>query len=249
MNLAKLIRLGAGKAVKHSPKILTVLSVMGVISTAKLASDAGVKSNAVIIDLRNQNPEVTKKELAKAVVPVYIPTLLMGGATIGCMIGATTVASKRNAVLASLYSATELALKQYQEKTFALDEGKTDKRVRDAVAKELVESHPVRTSEVIVTGKGKSLCYDSLSGRYFESDIDTIKRAMNRINRAILSEMWITLNQFYDELGLTPIQLGDRAGWNVDNMLDLKFSSQIASDGRPCIVVGYYTEPIPYDYL
>lgn len=249
MNPAKFIRLCAGKAVKHSPKILTVLSVAGVASTAKLASDAGVKSNAVIIDLRNQNPEVTKKELIKAVFPIYIPTILMGGATIGCMIGATAVASKRNAVLASLYSATDLALKQYQEKTFALDDGKTDKRVRDAVAKDLVESHPVHGSEVIVTGKGKSLCYDSLSGRYFESDIDTIKRAVNRINRAIISEMWITLNQFYDELGLTPVLLGERIGWNVDNMLELKFSSQIASDGRPCIVLGYYTEPIPYDYL
>ena len=249
MNLSKLIRLGAGKAVKHSPKILTALSVMGVISTAKLASDAGAKSSVVIVDLRNQNPEITKKELVKAVLPVYIPTILMGGATIGCMIGATTVASRRNAVLASLYSATELALKNYQEKAFALDEGKTDKRVRDAVAKELVESHPVHTSEVIVTGKGKSLCYDALSGRYFESDIDTIKRAAIRINRAIIYEMWITLNQFYDELRLPPVKLGDRVGWTVDNMMELKFSSQIASDGRPCIVVDYYAEPVPYDYV
>lgn len=249
MNLAKLVRLGAGKAVKHSPKILTALSIMGVVSTAKLASDAGAKSSAVIVDLRNQNPEVAKAELARAVLPVYIPTILMGGATIGCMIGATTVASRRNAVLASLYSATELALKQYQEKTFALDEGKTDKLVRDAVAKSAVEEHPVRSSEVIVTGKGKSLCYDSLSGRYFESDIDTIKRAAIRINRAIISEMWITLNQFYDELRLPPVKLGDRVGWNVDNMMELKFSSQIASDGRPCIVVDYYAEPVPYDYV
>ena len=30
--------------------------------------------------------------------------------------------------------------------------------------------------EVIITSKGDTLCYDSVSGRYFKSDIGTIKK-------------------------------------------------------------------------
>ena len=58
------------------------------------------------------------------------------------------------------------------------------------------------------------------------------------------SEMYIGLNEFYDELGLAHTQLGEYLGWNMDNgEIKVNFSSQIADDGAPCLVLNYEVVP------
>ena len=60
--------------------------------------------------------------------------------------------------------------------------------------------------------------------------------------------MYVSLNDFYYEIGLPSIKLGDDIGWNIDNgYIDLHFSSQLAEDGRPCLVIDYLYGP-RYDY-
>ena len=48
--------------------------------------------------------------------------------------------------------------------------------MRDAIAKDRIDKNPVSSREVIITEKGNTLCYDAVSGRYFKSDIDKLKR-------------------------------------------------------------------------
>lgn len=97
-------------------------------------------------------------------------------------------------------------------------------------------------------GDGETLCYDAVSGRYFKSKIDRIKRAENEINRRMRDEMYISLNEFYYEIGLPPIKLGDDIGWNIDEgYLDLRFSSQLAENDEPVFVIDYGCCP-RYDY-
>ena len=56
------------------------------------------------------------------------------------------------------------------------------------------------------------------------------------------------LNDFYYEIGLDNIKLGDELGWNIDDgYIDLSFSSQLASDGTPCLVIDYKIAP-RYDF-
>lgn len=59
---------------------------------------------------------------------------------------------------------------------------KKEQTVRDAIAKEHIEKDPVENKEVIVLGRGSTLCYDSVSGRYFKSDMETIKKAENELD-------------------------------------------------------------------
>ena len=92
------------------------------------------------------------------------------------------------------------------------------------------------------------MCFDVLSGRYFKSDIDLIKRVENNINKRMFNDMYISLNEFYIELGLEPIGIGDDLGWSVDKgMIDIDFSSQLADDGTPCLVIDYSVSP-KYNY-
>ena len=72
---------------------------------------------------------------------------------------------------------------------------------------------------------------------------------MNKLNRDMLDEMFISLNDFYYEIGLSNTKLGDDLGWNVsEGLIDLKFSSQLTDDGTPCVVMDYSIAP-KYDYL
>ena len=69
-----------------------------------------------------------------------------------------------------------------------------------------------------MTGKDTTLCYDAMFGRWFRSDVDTIIRAVNEINRKIVAgDMYASLNEFYDEVGLPPVEAGEYLGWNIDD--------------------------------
>ena len=87
-----------------------------------------------------------------------------------------------------------------------------------------------------------------ISGRYFKSDIETIKKAVNELNRRMLLDMYISLSEFYDEIGLEHIALSDELGWNIDDgLMEIDFSSQLADDGTPCVVIDYHLAP-KYDF-
>lgn len=101
---------------------------------------------------------------------------------------------------------------------------------------------------MFITEKGNTLCYDVVSGRYFRSDIDKIKKAENELNHRMISEMYISLNEFYYEVGLPRTSIGDELGWNIDGgLIGLEFSSQLAEDGTPCLVIDYGIAP-RYEY-
>jgi hypothetical protein len=57
-------------------------------------------------------------------------------------------------------------------------------------------------------------------------------------------DMYVSLNDFYGEIGLEPIQLGDELGWNVDQgLIELEFSSQLSENNEPCLVINYNIAP------
>ena len=103
-------------------------------------------------------------------------------------------------------------------------------------------------NQIIITDKGNTLCYDGVSGRYFKSDIETIRRAINTVNRSMTYDMYVSLSEFYDELGLEHTDVSDDLGWNLDNgLVDIDFDSRIAEDGTPCITLNYRVAP-RYDF-
>lgn len=258
LNLSKFINSISTMVTKHSPEILTGIGIAGMITTTVMAVKATPKALKLVeeetqkknIDT-NLREELSKKELVMATWECYIPAVITGTLSICCLVGASSVNNKRNAALATAYSLSESTLKEYQEKVIETFGEKKEQEVRDEIAKDKVEKNPISNNEVIITEKGNTLCYDTISGRYFKSDIEKIKKATNELNRILMSEMYISLNEFYYELGLQPIKMGDDLGWNVeDGLIDISFSSQLAEDGIPCLVVDYHIAPrYEYRYL
>lgn len=246
---------------KHSAQILTAFGITGGITTVVLTGLATVKAVRDVdkaIEERNKvvefNPEVepiTKlppKEVVKITWKHYIPAAASGAMSIACLIGANSISTRRIAALATAYKISETAFTEYKDQALSVLGEKKEATIRDAVAKKHVEDNPVANKEVIMTGKGNVLCCDSISGRYFKSDIDTIRRAENDLNKRMLSEMYISLTEFYYEIGLRPTKCSDDLGWNIEGgMIEIDFSSQLADDGTPCLVLDYRVAP-RYDF-
>jgi len=235
---------------KHSPEILTGIGIAGMITTTIMAVRATPKAIKLIEEEKDrQNKESLKPlDVIKTTWKCYIPAAITGGLSIVCLIGASSVNARRNAALATAYTLSESALKEYQEKVIETIGEKKEQTVRDAIAKDKIDRDPVSSKEVIITEKGNTLCYDSISGRYFKSDIDKLKKVENELNRRMRDEMYISLNEFYYEIGLNPTSIGDDIGWNIDRgYIELNFSSQLTDDGNPCLIIDYQVTP-RYDY-
>ncbi len=231
---------------KHSPAILTGIGIAGMITTTVIAVKATPKALALIEEKKQNNKaeKLTMTETVKTAWKCYIPAAVTGTVSIVCLIGAGSVNYRRNAALAAAYSLSESALKEYRGKVVEMVGDKKEQKIRDEVAKDKVERNPVRNKEVIITEKGDTLCYDTISGRYFKSDIDKIEKSVNKLNRMMITEMYISLNDLYYELGLDGVLIGDELGWNIESdLIDISFSSQLANDGTPCLVIDYKTVP------
>lgn len=254
VNMPKFVKTIESAMVKHSPEILTGIGIAGMLTTTVLAVKATPKALdliAIAEDEKYSNgikEPLTAGEKIKAAWKCYIPAATTCALSVACLVGASSVNVRRKAALAAAYKLSETALTEYKEKVVETIGEKKEHAIQDKIAKEKVEKNPVSTSEVIVTGNGKVLCYDSISGRYFESDMNKIDAAVNKANRTMLTENYVSLNEFYDALDLPETKMGDDLGWNLDSGdVQVYYSSQITDDGRPCIVLNYETAP-KYDY-
>ena len=254
---------------KHSPEILTGLGIAGMVTSTVLAVKATPKALKLIEERKEvineksfhdnldkhyslkDHKEIDKldfKETVKTVWKCYIPSAVMSAVSISCLIGASSVHLKRNAVLATAYQLSEAAATEYRNKVVETIGEKKEEAIRDKINKDRIEKNPVTKNKVFITEKGNTLCYEPLSGRYFKSDADKIKKAVNEINRRINQSYYVALNEMYDELGLETTKLGDLLGWNSDmGLLDLHLSAQVSSDETPCLVLDFNISP-KYDY-
>lgn len=232
--------------VKNTPGILVGVGIVGMAGTTILAVKATPKAMKLIEDKKRELDveTLTPVETVKTTWKCYIPATVTGVMSTACLIGASSVSARRNAALATAYNLTKVALNDYKDAVVETIGEKKEQVVRDTAAKKKIERDPVQNTEVIVTERGTTLCYDAVFGRYFRSDIDSIKRAVNELNRSIVSSMYASLNEFYDEIGLPPIEIGDKLGWNVDDgQIEVDFSSQLAADGTPCLVISFNVAP------
>lgn len=250
LSLSKVAKDVQKSVVKHSPEILTGVGIAGMVTTSIMAVRATPKA-LLLIEQKKEDLDVDKLapiDTVKAAWKCYIPSALVGTASIFCLISANSVSLRRNAALATAYALSESTLKDYQKKVIEEVGEKKEKAVRSALSKEKIEENPVSKNEIIITGAGDSLCYDLMCQRYFYSNIDKLKKVENELNRRMRNENYISLNEFYNEIGLDDVEVGYILGWNIDRgYIDLEFDSHLNEKGEPCLVVGFARRP-EYDF-
>ena len=130
------------KMKKHSPEILIVTGIVGVVTSAVLACKATTKINDIIekgkkavndvhdkaadveagiVSVEEYTPEIQRKELALAygrtgyeLVKLYAPAVTIGVLSLTAIVSSNNILRKRNVALASAYAATERLFKDYR---------------------------------------------------------------------------------------------------------------------------------------
>lgn len=249
LNLKKGLDAVKKAAAANTPEILIGIGVAELITAVVLTGVGTVKATKKVEAVKKEQKKetLTKKEVVKETYVYYIAPLVLtiGGAS--CIIGGTKKHRKINAALAAAYGVSEKALSEYKAEAAKVIGPKKLKEIEENAAVAKVVEQP-EESMIINTGKGQTLCYDAVSGRYFRSDINSIKSTINEINFRLRTEMYITLNDLYYELGLPIIAIGGELGWNIDDGgLEPVFGSTLTENGTPCLVLDYCIEP-KYDY-
>lgn len=252
--VAKFFKGFRGSVSKHSPEILTAIGIAGMITTTVLAVKATPKALELIADRKDEEEtyELTPIETVKTAWKPYVPAVVTGAVSIACLIGANSVNARRNAALATAYKLSETAFSEYKSKVVETLGEKKEKVIREHVAQAKVDNQPVSKSEVIIAGNGDVLFLEPVSGRYFTSDIENIRRIINDFNYQMTTGMqeYISLSEWYDAIGLPHTSTSDDLGWNLgrDGLIDTSFAPTVADNGHPCLVLEYSVSP-RYEYF
>jgi hypothetical protein len=243
---------------ENSTTILTAVGVGGTVATAVLTGRASFKAANIISQEQETSlaewregetvlppHEFSKTEKAKLVWRLYLPPVATSVLTITSIIYANKISSKKIAALAVAGGISERALQEYKDKVVERLGPKQDEKLRDEIAQDRVNANPPRSGEVLIAGSGDVLCYDMLTGRYFQSTVEKIKAAENRINHEIIHYMHASLSMFYEEIGLPPTAYTDSVGWNSNIPVEVKFSATTTEDQRqPCLAIDFTRHPI-----
>lgn len=243
---------------KNSPAILTGLAVVGSITTAVSAYKAGIRAADVIEEHQKQMKYVRKgdkeaknavmKDTAKSLVPILAPPIIIGVTTTACILGSNYISSKRVAVLSVAYAAAERSVKDWQHKTEELLGEKKTRQIKDAIIQDKVKEHKSSEPEKVpIIGSGRTRCFDTFSGREWWGDPEKIKQAIVKLSADCQSDMYVSMNDFYIEIGLKPTPMGSDFGWNIDDlirgMLPITHTAVLNDIDEPCFAIDYNVMP------
>ena len=182
---------------RNASTILSVLGVAGVIATTVTAVKATPKAMEFVKKAEEEKGEkLSKWEKVNVAGVAYIPTVLVGTATVACILGANLVSRRQQATLMSAYALLDRSYKEYKNKANELYGDGAAKQIREGIAKDKY------AGDKSSGDNGKELFYDFYSERYFESTKEHVMRAQYEVNRSLFVNYTVGLNEYYDLLGL-----------------------------------------------
>lgn len=255
MNLKTITRTVGRTLNKNASKILLGFGIAGAFTAVAFAVEATPKA-MILLEEKKKELDVEKldvKTIVKTAAPVYIPTAVSLGLSTVCAVGALKVENKQNAALAAACSLSETALRTYQDKVLETIGPEKEQQIREAVALDKMAKSSEPTTIPVAKGVKQTdisydqrvKCWESLSGNYFYTTQNMIEKAINGVNKQLLSDFRVTENDLFDYLGIEHNHNGDLLGWDTDNTLGIEtfYSSKLDEDGMPCLVLDYRTPP------
>lgn len=237
--------------VDNSPGILTGLGVAGSVATAILV---GREAYLVGMDASTQYHEalregeplpehlLTRKHIVKTYWKGFIPAVVMGTTTVACVVTANRVGSRRAAAVAAAFKISEGLATEYRDRVVEVLGKKQEQALRDKLEADRVE-RTVGGDVIIVAGSG-AVFFDTWSGRYFASDMETVRRSVNDINHKVNNNYYASLTEFYELIGLEATEMSDEFGWNANELLEVYYSTVLMKDGRPAVTITFNKSPI-----
>lgn len=251
---------------KHSPEILVVAGVVGVVTSAVMACRATTKVNDILADAKETieavhkvsndaerkeqySEEDTKRALAIVYaetglefVKLYGPSVVLGTASIGCIVYSNRILNKRNAALAAAYATIDKGFKEYRGRVIERFGKELDRELKYNIKSQEVEEIVVNEdgTETAVKKHIDVVNPDGYSeySRFFsegcigweknaELNMFHLKQVQNWANEKLQSQGYLYLNDVYGMLGIPKTKAGHVVGWiydphnpDLDNFVD-----------------------------
>jgi hypothetical protein len=244
VNITELLKTAQKVVTDNSPAILTAVGVAGVVTTAILTGKASYKASRI---LGEASPHLPTKDKVELVWKLYIAPVTMGALTITAIVAGHTISDRRAAAVAAAFSLSETAIQEYKDKVKTKIGEAKEQKLREEIAQDRVNRNPPRSNQVIVTGTGKVLCYETYAGRYFYSSKVKIERIQNEINHRRINDNYVSLSDFYYLLGLEHTSISDNVGWNLDKEFNIEYDTVLAEyedQQIPCLTLTFSVFPI-----
>lgn len=281
---------------KHSPEILAVAGVVGIVASTVMACKATTKVNDIVDETKetidkihdcigkglhtSDGEEYTQETANKDLTIVYVqtgwklvklygPSVALGIASIGCMVGSNHILRKRNIALAAAFKAVDTSFKEYRGRVIDRFGKDLDRELRFGIKAKEVEEKTVdengkettvtKTVEVIDPNAAHSI----YSVVFCEGNAGWTKNAelnkvfliqqQNYANDKLKMNGVLTLNEVYDMLGVQRTAYGQIAGWVYtedgtagDNFVD--FGIFDVNNEKACDFVNGYERSIVLDF-
>ena len=255
-----------GQVQKHSPEILMGVGVVGVVTSTVMACKATMKLNDILEESKETrdkikevennpkyedkySPEDAKKDLAinyvqtgMKVAKLYAPAVLLGGASLGCLLASNDILRKRNAALSAAYMTVDKSFKEYRNRVTERFGEEVEKEIRYGIKAEQIETTVVDEdgNETTVTETIKTMDPNLYSdyARFFDAaspywqndpeyNLMFLKAQQQYANDLLRAKGRLFLNDVYDMLGIEKTKAGQVVGWvydhenpNGDNFVD-----------------------------
>ncbi|MGN1370910.1 MAG: DUF6353 family protein [Candidatus Coprovivens sp.] len=244
------------KVKKYSPEILIVAGTVGVVASAIMACKATTKVNDILEDAKeniekinevksdptfsdNYSEEDAKKDLvitytqtAVKLVKLYTPSIILGTASLTCIITSNNILRKRNVALAAAYGTIDKSFKEYRKRVADRFGEEVEHQIRYNIkAEQFEESKVNENGEEEKETKTVNVC-DPLAGysdyaRFFddgctgwekdpEYNLMFLKAQQQYANDLLRSRGHLFLNEVYDMLGIPRSKAGQVVGWIYD---------------------------------
>lgn len=264
MGIMKLFNKGFKKAgkVASNPNYLTAASLVLWGATLYLGISAYEPTKAKIEEFKEREKsgeDIPIKEKVTSIAKLVWKPVVTGIGAGALQLKANHTAMDKIATLGStleMYATVNSELKRQIEKN---TDPETAEKITTAVDDKLADvidgksingtrrsgKKDSYTNHIIDTGHGNQLFLDKESNRFFLSSADHIEAALARFKLRLKDEMYLSLNELYCELGLDSTGSGERLGWSVEDVDDIriKWSGEYTYDFRSYIMVDFSPSP------
>lgn len=224
--------------------LLTAGSIAGVVGTGVISSIFSVKAHEAI----KKTDAKHIKEKIKISWKYHIPTIVIGGLTVGSILYSHKITVKE---IAGMTATIGYLTTQRDKLNTALKEAVGEEKYEEI--KKQVFSDNVKYIYAEPTGNGNQLCFESYFGRWFLSTPEEVQKAQKQINDAIKEGLYASMNDFYDRLGIEGSHAGYDFGWVPDKeyyndgVAEIGFKNSyldMGEDKENVYVIEYNNPPI-----
>ena len=249
---------------RNASTSLTCIGGAGVVGTAILAVKATPKALRVLEEAeKEKGEELTVAEKIVVAGPKFVPTIIIGAATVTCIFGANVLNKRKQAALVSAYALIDRSYNEYKDKLKELYGEEAHQNIVDSIAIEKAKDIHINSANVLTMCDTSLeddysepvLFYDEYDNRYFEAPIEQVLLAEYHVNRNLVLRGYVPLNELYDFLGLEPTEYGSTVGWSVEDefyWIDFNHRKVLLDDTLECYIIetpwGPSVESLEYYY-